>query len=85
MIFLFVELVSFGGYQQMDIRSRKGCKDKKKRKSYERQPCSEETKAKIKASAIATRDRQKEEKRRGALDIRERLAEDLFGIYGELI
>ena len=63
----------------MAIKSRKGCKDKKKRKAYLRQPCSEETKEKIRLTGIATRERQAEELRVSKLDIREQLGEYIFG------
>lgn len=77
MIFLFVELVSFGGYQQMA--------KKKKRKSYPRPPMSEETKAKIKASLEAGKVRRAEEERWNNMDIRAQLGETLFGRNGEKI
>ena len=82
MRYLFVELVSFGGYRQM---GRGKSKDKKKRKVAERKPCSEETKAKIKASLKTTHEAKVEAKRVKGLDIREILGEYVFGRHGENI
>lgn len=77
MIFLFVELVSFGGYRQMG--------KKKKRKGYPRPAMSEETKEKIRAKGIATRAKKEEDARWNSLDIRQQLGETLFGRNGEKI
>jgi hypothetical protein len=77
MMCLFVELVNSGGYRQMG-------KHKKKRRSP-KEPMSEEVKAKIKASNLATRAKKVEDARWNKLDIRAQLGETLFGRNGENI